>query len=412
MTGSLPAQVPSTRPAALVMHPTVGLPGPARLAALNASSAVMLRLLPHLPDAVKRVLMRRRTVTVDGNTLDTTLQFMLAALRSAGVSGLVASSDVGVARSQLRKLAAFADSGVAVGVRDISLPGPAGPIGARHYTPVNGRGAYPVVSSRERSSVPLVSSRERSSVPFDSSRELSSVPLVVFFHGGGFVLGDLETHDGLCRLICRDAGVHVLAIDYRLAPEHPAPAAVEDCYAAYRWAIEHAAELGADGSRVAVAGDSAGGNLAAVVSQLARDDGVQLPALQLLLYPVTNFADDTRSKTLFADGYFLTKNDIDWFREFYLSGSSCGVGDAQISPLLAEDLSGLPPAMVVTGGFDPLRDEGDRYAEALAAAGVDVDHRRFDSLVHAFANFFPLGGDSATATAEVVSALRAHLSRS
>jgi len=412
VTGSLPAQVPSTRPAALVMHPTVGLPGPARLAALNASSAVMLRLLPHLPDAVKRVLMRRRTVTVDGNTLDTTLQFMLAALRSAGVSGLVASSDVGVARSQLRKLAAFADSGVAVGVRDISLPGPAGPIGARHYTPVNGRGADPVVSSRERSSVPLVSSRERSSVPFDSSRELSSVPLVVFFHGGGFVLGDLETHDGLCRLICRDAGVHVLAIDYRLAPEHPAPAAVEDCYAAYRWAIEHAAELGADGSRVAVAGDSAGGNLAAVVSQLARDDGVQLPALQLLLYPVTNFADDTRSKTLFADGYFLTKNDIDWFREFYLSGSSCGVGDAQISPLLAEDLSGLPPAMVVTGGFDPLRDEGDRYAEALAAAGVDVDHRRFDSLVHAFANFFPLGGDSATATAEVVSALRAHLSRS
>ncbi|MET0453487.1 MAG: alpha/beta hydrolase [Mycobacterium sp.] len=372
----------------------------------------MLRLLPHLPDAVKRVLMRRRTVTVDGNTLDTTLQFMLAALRSAGVSGLVASSDVGVARSQLRKLAAFADSGVAVGVRDISLPGPAGPIGARHYTPVNGRGADPVVSSRERSSVPFVSSRERSSDPVDSSRERSSVPLVVFFHGGGVVLGDLETHTGLCRLICRDAGVHVLAIDYRLAPEHPAPAAVEDCYAAYRWAIEHAAELGADGSRVAVAGDSAGGNLAAVVSQLARDDGVQLPALQLLLYPVTNFADDTRSQTLFADGYFLTKNDIDWFREFYLSGSSCGVGDAQISPLLAEDLSGLPPAMVVTGGFDPLRDEGDRYAEALAAAGVDVDHRRFDSLVHAFANFFPLGGDSATATAEVVSALRAHLSRS
>jgi acetyl esterase len=378
MSRSLPAQVDYAGPAAPLAHGEVGRPGRARLAVLNASSGVMLRLLPRIPDAVKRLVLGRKTVTVDGNTLDTTLQFMLAAQRSAGVSGLVASSDVTVARAQLQKLSSYLDSGIAVGVRDTSVPGPAGPLRARHYTPVDRRG---------------------------------SEPILVFFHGGGFAVGDLETHDGLCRLMCRDAGIHVLAIDYRLAPEHPAPAAVEDCYAAYRWAVEHATELGADASRVAVGGDSAGGNLAAVVSQLARNDGAQLPALQLLLYPVVDFAAETRSKTLFSDGYFLTKSDIDWFRGLYLSESTLATSDPRISPLLADDLSGLPPAMVVTGGFDPLRDEGNQYAAALAAAGVDVDHRQFGSLVHGFANFFPLGGASAIGTAEVVSGVRAHLSR-
>ena len=378
MTRSLPVQYPSAVPAAPPSHAEVKRPGRARLAVLNASSGVMLRLLPHLPDAVKRLLLGRRTVTIDGNTLDTTLQFMLAAQRSAGVNGLVASSDVVVARSQLRKLSSMIDAGIAVGVKDMSIPGPACAIAVRHYTPANSTG---------------------------------SDPLLVFFHGGGFVVGDLDTHDDLCRLMCRDAGVHVLAVDYRLAPEHPAPAAIDDCYAAYRWALEHAAELGADPSRVAVGGDSAGGNLAAVVSQVARNDGVTIPALQLLLYPVTDFANDTRSKFLFADGYFLTKKDMDWFRDNYLAGSTLDTSHPCISPLLAADLSGLPPAMVLTGGFDPLRDEGNQYADALAAAGVPVDHRQFGSLVHAFANFFPLGGASATAMTEVVSALRAHLSR-
>ncbi|MEU0494260.1 alpha/beta hydrolase [Mycobacterium sp. NPDC006124] len=350
----------------------------------------MLRVLPHVPDAVKRLLLRRRTVTVDGNTLDTTLQFMLAAQRSAGVNGLVASSDVAVARSQLRTLSAMIDAGISVGVRDSTIPGPTGPLPVRHYTPAD-------------VSVSGGTSRERSSA--------GPAPLLVFFHGGGFVVGDLETHDALCRLLCRDAGIHVMAVDYRLAPEHPAPAAVDDCYAAYRWALAHAAELGADPTRVAVGGDSAGGNLAAVVSQLARNDDITVPALQVLLYPATDFSSDTRSKTLFAENFFLTKKDMDWFRDNYLTGSALDVGDPRVSPLLADDLSGLPPAMVLTGGFDPLRDEGNQYAEALAAAGVPVDHRQFGPVVHAFANFFPLGGASATATAEVVSAVRAHLSR-
>jgi acetyl esterase len=389
MTKSVPAEVaPTVEP--VLTHPRVGEPSGARLAFLNGASAVGLRAIPRLPDAVKRLVLGRRRVTIDGNTLDTTLQLMLASLHASRVSsGLVASNDIPAARAQLRKLAAAMDSGVSVGIRDIVIPGPAGDIRARHYEPVD---ALPVDSSRTNSA---------------EGRQ----PLLVFFHGGGFVVGDLETHDAPCRLLCRDAGVHVLSIDYRLAPEHPAPAGIADCEAAYRWAREHASELGADPTRVAVGGDSAGGNLAAVVSQLARADGVQGPDLQLLLYPVTNFDSDTRSKTLFADGYFLTKADMDWFRANYLTESEIGTADPRVSPLLAADLSGLPPALIVTGGFDPLRDEGTQYAEALAAAGVPTDHRHYGSLIHGFVNFFTLGGGSASAMSEIASALRAHLSR-
>ena len=388
-----PKQRAPARPSAFTPpeHAVVGRPGRTRLAVLNAASGVMLRLMPRIPDPVKRLFLRRRTVTVDGNTLDTTLQFMLALMRLGGLGGLVASNDLAVARAQLRTLARFIDGSIVVGIEDLTVPGPAGDLRARHYSPVN---AAPVDSSRKRSSV-------------------RPGPLLVFYHGGGFVLGDIETHDVLCRLICRDGAVHVLSIDYRLAPEHPVPAAVEDAYAAYRWAVDHATELGADPARVAVGGDSAGGNLAAVTAQLARNDGFPAPALQLLIYPVTNhFSDDvTRSTTLFADGYFLTKADMDFCRARYLGATALESSDPRISPLLADDLSGLPPALVLTGGFDPLRDEGTQYAEALAAAGVAVDHRQFGSLIHGFANFFPLGGDSATATAESVSALRAHLTR-
>ena len=203
----------------------------------------------------------------------------------------------------------------------------------------------------------------------------------------------------------------MLSVDYRLAPEHKAPAAADDAYAAYRWALEHAAELEADPERVAVGGDSAGGNLAAVVTQSARSDGVRQPVLQLLLYPITDFGAVTVSKTLFADGYFLRKADMDWFQRHYVDGAAIDASDPRVSPLRAADLSGLAPALVATGGFDPLRDEGRAYAQALAAAGVPVDWREYGSLVHAFANFFPLGGGSEAAIADLTSALRAHLSR-
>lgn len=346
---------------------------------VNAASGVTLRALPRIPNRVKRLLLGGRSITVDGNTLDTTLQLMLAAQRASGIGGLVASDDVAFARRQLDLVAEMLDARIVVDVDELRIPGPAGPIPARHYRP-----ARP---------------------------DAEAAPLLVFLHGGGFVVGSLDTHDDLCRLICRDGALHVLSVDYRLAPEHKAPAGSEDAYAAYQWAVDNAAQLGADPDRIAVGGDSAGGNLAAVVSQRARTHGVPLPALQLLIYPITNHAGETRSRTLFVDGYFLTKRDLDWFQMHYFGGTAIEAGDPLVSPLLADDLGGLPPALVVIGGFDPLRDEGISYAEAMRAAGVQVDLRTFGSLVHGFTNFFPLGGGSATATAEMISALRAHLSR-
>ncbi|MGH3675979.1 MAG: alpha/beta hydrolase [Mycobacterium sp.] len=369
MAQSLPAQ--TTSPAGSTVKPS------ARDAVLNAAAGVTLRTMPRIPDRLKRLFMGGRSVTVDGNTLDTVLQLMLTAEHASGVGKLVASENVAIARRQASILAAeLPHVDIDVAETDLSIPGPAGEMRARHYRP-----------------------------------DEAEAPMLVFYHGGGFVIGGIDTHDNLCQLICRDAGVHVLSVDYRLAPEHKAPAAADDAFAAYRWALEHAAELGADPHRVAVGGDSAGGNLAAVVSQRARDEGVRLPALQLLLYPVTNHANDTRSRNLFADGYWLTKRNMDWFTENYLGGSGLDPADPRVSPLLSDDLSGLPPALVLTGGFDPLRDEGNQYADALRAAGNAVDARQFGSLIHGFANFIALGGGSATAIAEMASALRAHLSR-
>jgi acetyl esterase len=375
MTQSLPGQAPLVGPPAGDASPRGQSRG--RDAIVNAAAGVTLRALPRMPNGVKRLLLGGRSVAVDGNTLDTTLQLMLAEQRAIGIDGLVSSDNVHAARSQLRILAASYKQDILVaGVTNLTIPGPAGAIPARHY-----RTAEP------------------------------EAPLLVFYHGGGQVIGDLDTHDDVCRKFCRDGGVHVLSVDYRLAPEHKAPAGSEDAFAAYRWALDHAGELGADPARVAVGGDSAGGNLSALVSQRARNEGARLPALQLLLYPVTNYSGQTRSQTLFAEGYYLTKRDMDWFRENYLEGADVDAADPRVSPLLADDLSGLPPALVLTAGFDPLRDEGNQYAEAMRAAGVTVDLREFRSLVHAFANFFPLGGGSAVATVETISAMRAHLSR-
>ena len=198
-------------------------------------------------------------------------------------------------------------------------------------------------------------------------------PLLVFYHGGGFLYGDLDTHDGACRILCRHAGAHVLAVDYRLAPEHRFPAAVDDAYAALRWAFANAARLGADPDRIGVGGDSAGGNLAAVTSQLAARDGGPAPALQLLIYPATDMTTRHRSRELFREGFLLTDPEMDWYTDNYLGTARTDAGDPRVSPLLAEDLSGLAPAFIVTAAFDPLRDEGEAYARALQAGGHPRD---------------------------------------
>ncbi len=232
------------------------------------------------------------------------------------------------------------------------------------------------------------------------------LPVLVYLHGGGWVLGSSGTHDVLARRLCAGAEIAVLNVDYRLAPEHPFPAAVDDSVAAFRWVLEHADEHGLDASRVAVGGDSAGGNLAAVVCQVARDEGGPVPAFQLLLVPATDFSREYPSATTFATGYFLTKANMDWYEDRYLGDTDRS--DPRASPLLAESLAGLPPAYVAVAGWDPLRDEGIAYAEALREAGVPVTLRVHEDSAHPFINIgaVDLGR---RAQAEVIGALRVGL---
>ena len=208
-------------------------------------------------------------------------------------------------------------------------------------------------------------------------------PVLVYFHGGGWTIGDLDTHDVLCRQLCIASGAAVLSVDYRLAPEHRFPAAVDDCIAATRWLQAEAATLGLDGTRVAVGGDSAGGNLAAVVALALRDAGAPPPVCQLLIYPATDQRAAAPSHTTNAQGYLLTADSIGYYRGHYLPDPASW-HDWRASPLLAADLSRLPPALVLTAGFDPLRDEGRQYADALSAAGNRVQYVCFERQVHGF----------------------------
>ncbi len=215
------------------------------------------------------------------------------------------------------------------------------------------------------------------------------VPTIVFFHGGGWVIGDLDTHENVCRLLCRDVGVVVVSVDYRLAPEHHFPAAVEDAYAAVRFVAEQIDEYGADASRLVVAGDSAGGNLAAVCAQQAHADGRSLAA-QVLVYPAVDVEGDYPSRTENAEGYFMSLADARWFAEQYIGMSEDEararglLTDPRLSPLHADSLEGLAPAIVITAEFDVLRDEGNAYAAALEKAGVPVVQREFAGLIHGF----------------------------
>lgn len=256
-------------------------------------------------------------------------------------------------------------------VEAIELDGPAGKIGTRLYTPPT----------------------------------QGSPPLLVYFHGGGWVIGDLDTHDDPCRFLAAHSGAKVLAVDYRLAPEHPFPAAAEDAAAAYGWAVENAERLGIDPARIAVGGDSAGANLAAAVCLLARDGGAPSPAMQLLIYPVTETAGEAPSRRTFGEGFLLTRRDMDWFEERYLP-PDVDRSDPRVDLLGAPDLSGLPPTYIATAGFDPLRDEGEAFAERLRETGVRVALRRHPGLVHTFVNLTAICPSARAAMLKAAGALQ------
>ncbi|KKC04840.1 alpha/beta hydrolase [Mycobacterium nebraskense] len=235
---------------------------------------------------------------------------------------------------------------------DRSIPGPDGSIPARIY--------YPHGEPRDNRAA------------------------VVFCHGGGFVLCDIESHDGFCRALARGAEAVIVSIGYRLAPEHPAPAAVLDAFAAFCWVVDHASELGIDPARTAIGGDSAGGNLAAVTALLCRERAVAGPAAQLLLYPVIDPSFDTDSYRRCATGYFLTRAAMQWYWRQYLGAETLLEQPDLVAPARAESHAGLPPAVIVTAGLDPLHSEGCDYARRLRDAGVRVVHRDFPGLFHGF----------------------------
>ncbi len=232
-----------------------------------------------------------------------------------------------------------------------------------------------------------------------------ALPGLMYFHGGGWVIGDLDTHDVLCRQLTAEAGVTVVNVDYRLAPEHKFPAAADDAWAATRWTVAHASEFGVDAGRLAVGGDSAGGNLAAVVALQARDTGAPIIKLQVLVYPVTDVAAESRSYQDFSEGYMLTRESMRWFTAHYLAAAG-QANDWRVSPLRASSHAGLPPALVVTAGFDPLRDEGAAYAAKLQQAGVLVDYVCYGGMIHGFAGMGKLIETGNRAVSHIAATLR------
>ncbi len=233
-------------------------------------------------------------------------------------------------------------------------------------------------------------------------------PVIVYLHGGGWTIGDVAGYDPFTRLLAAETGAIVVSVDYRLAPEHPFPGAVDDSFAALQWVAKHAPDFGGDGSRLAVAGDSAGGNLSAVLAVLAKQRGGPTIALQALVYPVTDCDFDTASYVANQTGYFLERTSMQYFFDAYCRG---GTDPAMplVSPLRSADLAGVAPALVITAEFDPLRDEGEAYAAALEAAGVPVEHTRYDGMIHGFLILPAILTSGRRALDQLVNALRSAL---
>ncbi|MBU6281526.1 alpha/beta hydrolase [bacterium] len=307
--------------------------------------------------------------------LDPKCRILLDVLSPPGARRLEESS-VAEAREMMDRLAAMRAGGAVPSypgtIRDREIPGPHGPIPVRVYAP-------------------------ESTGPH---------PLLAYFHGGGWVLGSVSTADVACRALAAATGCVLVSVDYRLAPEHEFPVPLDDCTAAVRWLAEHAAEVDADPTRIAVGGDSAGGNLSAAVALRLRDEGGPRLAHQLLVYPVTDASFGTRSYRENGEGYFLTRAGMEWFWGHYLPGPE-QAANPLASPLRAPDLRGLPPATVITAEFDPLRDEGEAYAERLREAGVPTRLTRYDGVIHGFFGMVDTLDQADEAIREAAAALRA-----
>ena len=346
---------------------------------LRQAEAAAFRGLMALPGPVMRRL-AGPPVMVDGQALDLETQWMLR-LRELLRLPAAETLPVPEGRAVISHDAGLTGGRQPIGeVRDLDVPGPDGPLAARLYVP--------------RSRVPAATG--------------GGSPLLVFLHGGGFMYGDLDSHDAVCRFLAERADVRVLAVDYRIGPEHRFPAAVDDCWTAYQWVAEHADRLGADPARIAVGGDSAGGCLATVVAMRAAGAGVPCRH-QLLVYPVTDMVHGSDSRRLFGSGFFLTQEFIDLADASYLSTAE-EKHHPDVSPALTEKIpDGLASAHVVTAGFDPLRDEGEAWARTLADAGVEVRLKRYPGFIHGFLNVVGVGRTQRAAVAEIAARLKADL---
>jgi acetyl esterase len=336
-----------------------------------------VRGLAGLPDGALRALVGR-PITLDGQQLHPEAQLALKLLALAGSPPLEQLTPEQARARVAQDARTFEGPKVALPeVRDLEVAGAAGGLPGRLY------------------------------VPDPAEREGA---LVVYFHGGGFVVGDLDTHDNSCRFLAWRSGVRVLAVDYRRAPETPFPGPLDDAVAAFGWAAERWRELGAHPARLGVAGDSAGGNLAVGTAAACQDGGGPSPAFQLLFYPWLDLGEKRASYGLFGEGFYLTESDLDWYRGRYLT-QDADARDPRCSPVRSDELERLPPAYVATAGFDPLRDEGEEFAQRLRGAGVPVALRRHAGLIHGFFNTVSVGRVGRDAVLEAAGALRLGLTR-
>jgi acetyl esterase len=337
---------------------------------------VVLKGFSALPTGLQRAI-AGKPIVIDGQELNLSTQLGLRLISLLGGESFE-TKPVPVARDEVARQLWMIGDPIPIGeIRDFKINGPHGLIPVRLYRPVNPE---------------------------------PNTPLLVYYHGGGWTVGDLGECDSVCRFLAKHGGISVLSVDYRLAPEHRFPKGLDDCLAAFDYAANHARDMGCDPALVGVAGESAGGNITAVVSQITtararKERESAVPAFQIPIQPVTDLSMKRPSYQLFANGFGLTDAQMDWYKGHYLASPSLAL-DPRVSPILADDLSGLPPALVVVAGFDPLRDEAIEYAQRMRAAGVPVTVRLFPGSTHAELNATGVGNTSREALFEIVGAMK------